>query len=248
MIIVEKIITCVRCGQLEGINTCEQPEDSMESLCCATSDKLLKESICDKCRSIDQNNWLNRTQRFETSEEMFLIPDEHSSYDKSRVSPNGLLLAKGIFANIDNNLYVSGEYDLGKTKACCAALVWLKREKGLRIAYIAFNEIMNKYSTLAVEQSKQKADDFLKSLLKYDYLIIDDFCKKRLTYSNCEATYQLSEYIYTHDHKCKIWITANFGYSKALEKWDDKDLGRATFSRFVRCGFKEWSGQDNRFI
>lgn len=242
MIEQQQQIICVRCGQPEMIMVYSEPNDTIDEIVCRMSKDLLEKSTCDLCKNKDREVWLQRTQLFESEEDQFKVPVEHLGYDKSKASPEGQLLARAVFENRENHLYISGVYDLGKSKAACGVLEWLKQNKGVKVAYIGFNEMMNKYSSLCVDSTKQKADSFLKSLLNHDYLVIDDFCKKRLTYSNSEAMYQFSEYIYTHDHACNIWITANFGYQKALSKWEDEDLGRATFSRFNRCGFKNWNG------
>ena len=239
---VESQITCIECGSVDRVMICSEPADEIEMIACSMSVELLRKSTCDVCKNKKREAFLARTQVFEVEEDQFKIPSEHTGYDKTKASPEGQLLARAVFENRDQHLYISGIYDLGKSKATCGVLEWLK-DQGKKVGYIGFNEMMSKYSTLCVDATKQKADSFLKSLLNHDYLLIDDFCKKRLTYSNCEAMYQFSEYIYTHEHSCKIWVTANFGYQKALNKWEDEDLGRATFSRFKRCGFLDWKGQ-----
>ncbi len=142
-------------------------------------------------------------------------------------------LANAIRINSDKHLFVVGEYGAGKSSCTSVNLErHIRAEKNCK--FYKFNELAQQYSKTFVE-GEQAPKDFIKSILRHDIIVIDDVCKRdRIKNTAAEFCYELLDYIYEHNVRCRVWFTSNVLPAHLQRKFESKDLASAVASRIDR--------------
>ncbi|UDQ99320.1 ATP-binding protein [Lentisphaerota bacterium WC36G] len=170
----------------------------------------------------------------------FEFSDKKEDHFNFSLIPDGGKLANNLLANYRRNLYIANEFNSGKTRSIAYVAKKLLLQ-GVRIIYITANELLAHYSTLST-QDKDRANYWLKSITKCDLLIVDDLGKKKMTDSNLECFYELTNFVYTNGfYGGKMWLSANVTpkiFFDRLENCNAAEAAEGARSRLIRTDFK----------
>ena len=142
-------------------------------------------------------------------------------------------LANAIRENSGKHLFVVGAYGAGKT-SCTSVNLERQIKAGKRGKYYKFNHLAHDYSQ-SFSKGETAPKDFIAGIFRYDVVVIDDLCKKEtVSKTAAEFCYELLDYIYEHDVKCRVWFTSNITPAKLHTKFESQDLASAVASRIDR--------------
>lgn len=142
-------------------------------------------------------------------------------------------LANAIRENVAKHLFVVGAYGAGKT-SCTSVNLERLIKAGKNGKYYKFNHLAQRYAKTFADGEKAP-ERFIAAILRHDVVVIDDLCKKEvISKTAAEFCYELLDYIYEHDVKCRVWFTSNITPAKLSTKFESQDLASAVASRIDR--------------
>lgn len=215
--------TCPKCGKVDAedlevmewmARTMAHETHGLCSVCRAEADR--KEMIAYQERHMAQ--LLNDAD----------VPQEFRTWDKDL--GNGVL-AREIRDNRDRNLFICGENSKGKTRSAAYNLL-LEVKAGKRCKYWRFSDLAAKYAAQC--KADGDAQEWLKQQLKYDIIVMDDICKRRITDTAGEMLFDILDWLYGGDIHCRLWITANKDLAGVAQCFQNADTGDAVISRIDR--------------
>jgi DNA replication protein DnaC len=222
--------TCPQCGN-KWLTYVEIEEDYLSML--GWSNEVENSTLCDTCNSklIAENKIFQEKTRINQAIETANIPQEFVTWDKQLGNSK---LANFVYQNKDKNLFLSGMYGTGKSRSLAINLVKLiTKNEQARVKYFRFTELAMQYASICREDIGQ-ASNFIKQLLNYDIVVIDDLAKKRITDNAGEFMYDIFDNLYCGKAKCKLWVSSNINWRKLANLFENKDCGNAVVSRIDR--------------
>lgn len=142
-------------------------------------------------------------------------------------------LANAIRENAGKHLFVVGAYGAGKT-SCTSVNLERQIKAGKNGKYYKFNHLAQRYAQTFADGEKAP-ERFIAAILRHDVVVIDDLAKKeKVTKTAAEFCYELFDYIYEHDVKCRVWFTSNITPARLHTKFESQDLASAVASRIDR--------------
>ena len=217
--------TCPKCGKVEE-QPVEVPDFMREILTGGNT-----ENFCDKC--LEEVEQIKNIQRQKEREEMFIdqadIPADFREWDSEKGNGN---LARKIRDNRHLHIFVAGRNNCCKTRATAINLK-LEAKKGMRCRFVRFSELAAGYARVCKVESENSMQ-YIRNLLNYDVLFIDDIGKRRITETAGELLYDLFDLIYSGESKTRVWITSNKSISDLAGIFENGDMGDAVVSRLDR--------------
>ena len=220
---------CPKCGKIED-QTVSVPEFAVSMITGGNT-----QNFCDECyeenKRLKQQEWEKQSKEANALklEDLHQLPSELCYWDSQRGNNK---LANEIQANRSKHLFIGGENDKGKTRAAAINLLGLAK-KGHRCKFYRFTDLARDYATVCKVES-EKTSEFIKNLLKYDLLVIDDIGKRRITETAGELLFDIIDDIYLGYSKTRIWITSNSNLSGVRNLFDNRLNGNAFVSRIDR--------------
>lgn len=160
---------------------------------------------------------------------MHQVPEEMLSFDRSIGNRK---LANAIWQNRGKCLFVCGAYGTGKTRAAAANILRLV-DVGGKARFYRWADLSREYAEVCKSES-EKSSEFIKSLCKFDVLLIDDVGKRRLTETAGELLFDLLDNVYLGSTRCRIWLTANLSVDGLSKRFASGDVGSAFAARVDR--------------
>ena len=222
--------TCPQCGK-DWKTYIEIEEEYLAML--GWSNEVANKTLCDTCnyKLIAENEINQEKTRINQAIENANIPADFTQWDKEKGNSK---LANFVYQNKDKNLFLSGIYGTGKSRSLAINLVKLITQNELaRVKYFRFTELAMQYASICKEDIGQ-ASKFIKDLLNYDIIVIDDLAKKRITDNAGEFMYDIFDNLYCGKAKCKLWVSSNINWRKLANLFENKDCGNAVVSRIDR--------------
>ncbi len=243
----EKIIkTCPICNKPHKIEVSGDDGTDPKAIVNFAEMKKFHENYTGSCEKCSKENQLKNDRQIIIDRNLkilnyYPIPfefleDETEHFDPKK-APDGGKLAFNLLAQFRRNLFISNDYDNGKTRSMAFVAKKLLFQ-GHKILYITANTLFAKYSSKS-QIDKENANNWLKTLFYNELLIVDDLRKKEMTGSNIECLYELTDHHYTLGLKgCKMWLSANKSPKIVFDVLRNHDAADAAQSRLIRQNFK----------
>lgn len=219
--------TCCKCGRVET--------GTIDVLADAELNPLETDSLCSECGAAQQARWaLEIEQKRQVikercQREIHRVPEELLFWDSALGNRN---LANAIWQNRGKCLFVCGAYGTGKTRAAAANILRLV-DAGEKARFYRWADLSREYAEVCKSES-EKSSEFIKSLCRFDVLLIDDVGKRRLTETAGELLFDLLDKVYLGSTRCRIWLTANLSVDGLSKRFASGDVGSAFAARVDR--------------
>lgn len=218
---------CCRCGKIET--------GTIDILADANLNPLETDSLCTECGAAQQARWMADIAQRRADElaklklKIHCIPEELLFWD-SVLGNRGL--ANNIQRNKNKCLFICGAYGTGKTRAAAANILRLV-DAGEKARFFRWADLSREYAEVCKSES-EKSSEFIKSLCRFDVLLIDDVGKRRLTETAGELLFDLLDKVYLGSTRCRIWLTANLSVDGLSKRFASGDVGSAFAARVDR--------------
>ena len=220
-------ITCCQCGKVET-GTIQVPVF-------AELNPLDTDCLCSTCWAECQaQNAAIIAQHREEAIAVFKrmthqVPEEMLHFDSDIGNRK---LANAIWQNRGKCLFICGAYGTGKTRAAAANILRLV-DAGEKARFYRWADLAREYAEVCKSES-EKSSEFIKTLCRFDVLLIDDVGKRRLTETAGELLFDLLDNVYLGSTHCRIWLTANLSVDGLSKRFASGDVGSAFAARVDR--------------
>lgn len=220
---------CPKCGKVED-QIVQVPEFAVGYIKGGNT-----QNFCEACyeenKRIKQEEWEKQRKEADALalQDMHQLPPELCAWDWQKGNND---LAKEIQQNRSKHLFIGGDNDKCKTRAAAINLLGLAK-RGHRCRFYRFSDLAREYAEVCKTES-ERTSEFIKDLLKYDLLMIDDIGKRRVTETAGELLFDLLDSIYLGYSRTKLWITSNANLSGVRNLFENRGNGNAFVSRLDR--------------
>ena len=220
---------CPRCGKTED-QTVPVPDFAVDIMKGGNT-----QNFCEACYEENQRIKLEECQRMQAEanalalQSLHQLPPELCTWDSQKGDNN---LALEIQQNRAKHLFIGGENDRCKTRAAAINLLGLAK-RGHRCRFYRFTDLSRDYAKVCKSES-EKTSEFIKELLTFDLLMIDDIAKRRITETAGELLFDLVDSIYLGYSGTRVWMTSNVNLSGLRNRFENRDTGNAFASRLDR--------------
>lgn len=218
---------CCRCGKVET--------GTIQVLADAKLNPLATDSLCTECGAAQQARWMADIAQRKADAEAAVkrlthqVPEEMWHFDSDIGNRK---LANAIWQNRGECLFICGAYGTGKTRAAAANILRLV-DAGEKARFYRWADLSREYAEVCKSES-EKSSEFIKSLCRFDLLLIDDVGKRRLTETAGELLFDLLDKVYLGSTRCRIWLTANMSVDGLSKRFASGDVGSAFAARVDR--------------
>ena len=219
--------TCCKCGKIE--------EGTIQVPVFAELNPLETDSLCFACGAEYQARNAaiiaqhNADAEAAAKRMMHQVPEEMLYFDSDIGNRK---LANAIWQNRGKCLFICGAYGTGKTRSAAANILRLV-DAGEKARFYRWADLSREYAEVCKSES-EKSSEFIKSLCRFDVLLIDDVGKRRLTETAGELLFDLLDKVYLGSTRCRIWLTANLSVGGLSKRFASGDVGSAFAARVDR--------------
>ena len=195
--------------------------------------RLSERVLCTPCgdkRKAEENSRIIAEAELEQIEAAE-IPPEFRQWDESKGNKS---VVEWVTEYKYGNMLLIGEVNTGKTRSMAKVLIE-ELKSGKNVLFVDFNSFADDYAG-AMQESMAKAKKYLQSVINggYDIILLDDIDKHRINDTAGSLLYKIFNSLYNGDIVSKMWFTMNHRGKEFLQRFENRDYGKAVVSRISR--------------
>lgn len=227
MVTITLHCTCGDCGK-QWESTFTLPEEL--AIAFREMEQKILCTPCGEARKAYENRKIQEEaelERIEAAE----IPSEFRQWDESKGNKSAV---HWVTENKHGHMLLIGEVNTGKTRAMAKVLLE-ELQSGKEVLFVDFNSFADDYAG-AMQESMANAKKYLQSVINggYDIVMIDDIDKHRINDTAGSLLYKIFNNLYDGSIVSKMWFTMNHRGKEFLQRFENRDYGKAVVSRITR--------------